>query len=115
VARETGLQVKVWTKAELERGGFGGVLGVGQGSVNPPRLIELTYRGGRPGDAPVALTGKGVTFDSGGLSIKDAKAMEWMKADMGGAAAMLGVMRAVGLLKPKINVIAAIPSPENLP
>ena len=115
MARETGLQVKVWTKAELERGGFGGVLGVGQGSVNPPRLIELTYRGGRPGDASIALTGKGVTFDSGGLSIKDAKGMEWMKADMGGAAAVLGAMRAIALLKPKMNVIAAIPSSENLP
>ena len=115
MARQVGLSAKVWSKAELERGGFGGVLGVGQGSVNPPRLIELTYAGGRSGLRPIALTGKGVTFDSGGLSIKDAKAMEWMKADMGGAAAMLGVMRAVGLLKPKINVIAAIPSSENLP
>jgi leucyl aminopeptidase len=115
MARSVGLQSKIWSKAELERGGFGGILGVGQGSVNAPRLIELTYRGGRAGEAPIALTGKGVTFDSGGLSIKDAKAMEWMKADMGGAAAMLAAMRAIGLLKPKTNVIAAIPSSENLP
>jgi leucyl aminopeptidase len=115
MARETGLQSKVWAKAELERGGFGGVLGVGQGSVNQPRLIELTYRGGRSGDPPIALTGKGVTFDSGGLSIKDAKGMEWMKADMGGAAAVLGAMRAIALLRPAVNVIAAIPSSENLP
>jgi leucyl aminopeptidase len=115
MARKVGLQAKIWSKAELERGGFGGILGVGQGSVNAPRLIELTYRGGRAGDPPIALTGKGVTFDSGGLSIKDAKAMEWMKADMGGAAAMLAAMRAIGLLKPKVNVIAAIPSSENLP
>ena len=115
MAKKVGLQAKVWTKSELERGGFGGVLGVGVGSVNPPRLIELAYSGGRAGDAPIALTGKGVTFDSGGLSIKDAKGMEWMKADMGGAAAMMGAMRAIGLLKPKINVIAAIPSSENLP
>ena len=115
MAREAGLQAKVWGKAELQRGGFGGVLGVGQGSTNPPRLIELTYRGGRAGDPPIAVTGKGVTFDSGGLSIKDAKGMEWMKADMGGAAAMLGAMRAIGLLKPKVNVVAAIPSSENLP
>ena len=115
MARQAGLQVKIWGKAELQRGGFGGVLGVGQGSTNPPRLIELTYRGGRTGDPPIAVTGKGVTFDSGGLSIKDAKGMEWMKADMGGAAAMLGAMRAIGLLKPKVNVVAAIPSSENLP
>jgi leucyl aminopeptidase len=115
MAKHTGLEVKIWTKADLEKGGFGGVLGVGQGSVNPPRLIELAYDGGRKGEAPIAITGKGVTFDSGGLSIKDAKGMEWMKADMGGAAAMLAAMRSIALLKPKVNVIAAIPSSENLP
>src|SRR4051794_35105894 len=115
MAEETGLEVTIWSKSDLEEGGFGGVLGVGQGSVNPPRLIELTYRGGRKADQPIAITGKGVTFDSGGLSIKDAKGMEWMKADMGGAAAMLAAMRAIAILKPKVNVIAAIPSSENLP
>jgi leucyl aminopeptidase len=113
MAREVGLQCKVWSKSELEKGGFGGILGVGRGSENAPRLIELRYEGGR--GAPVALTGKGVTFDSGGLSIKDAHQMEWMKADMAGAATMLAAMRAVGRLKPKVNVIAAIPSAENLP
>ncbi len=113
MAREVGLEVKIWTKAQLEKGGFGGILGVGRGSVNPPVLIELVYKGGS--GAPVALTGKGVTFDSGGLSIKDAKGMEAMKEDMAGAATMLGVMRAIALLKPKINVIAAIPSAENMP
>ncbi len=115
MAKETGLEVKIWSKADLEKGGFGGVLGVGQGSVNPPRFIELSYDGGRKADPPIAITGKGVTFDSGGLSIKDAKGMEWMKADMGGAAAMLAAMRAIAILKPKVNVIAAIPSSENLP
>jgi leucyl aminopeptidase len=114
MAGEVGLEVKVWSKAQLERGGFGGILGVGRGSSNPPVMIELRYRGA--GDAtPIALTGKGVTFDSGGLSIKDAQQMEWMKADMAGAAAMLAVMRAVARLEPKVNVIAAIPSSENLP
>jgi leucyl aminopeptidase len=108
-----GLKVKVWTKAQLQQGGFGGILGVGAGSANDPRLIELTYEGGS--GKPIALSGKGVTFDSGGLSLKDAKQMEWMKADMAGAASILGVMRAVGRLKPRINVIAAIPSAENLP
>jgi leucyl aminopeptidase len=115
MAEETGLDVRIWTREELEEGGFGGILGVGQGSANPPRMIELTYKGGRKADPPIALSGKGVTFDSGGLSIKDAKGMEWMKADMGGAAAMLAVMRAVALLKPRVNVVAAIPSSENLP
>jgi leucyl aminopeptidase len=114
IARQAGLQVKIWTERELERGGFGGILGVGQGSTNPPRLIELTYTGA--GNArPYAITGKGVTFDSGGLSIKPANSMEWMKADMAGAAAALAAMRAIALLKPRINVIAAIPSSENLP
>jgi leucyl aminopeptidase len=114
MAREVGLECKVLGKAELEKGGFGGILGVGRGSENPPRLIELRYRGGG-GSTPVGLTGKGVTFDSGGLSIKDAQQMEWMKADMAGAATMLAAMRAVARLKPKVNVIAAIPSAENLP
>ena len=114
MAKELGLACKVWTEPELKKGGFGGVLGVGQGSSRPPRLIELRYAGGGRG-APIALTGKGIAFDSGGLSIKDATQMEWMKSDMGGAASILGTMRAIALLKPKVNVIAAIPSAENMP
>jgi len=114
MAKEVGLTCKIWTEAELKKGGFGGVLGVGQGSVRPPRLIELKYSGGGKG-SPIALTGKGIAFDSGGLSIKDATGMEWMKSDMGGAASILATMRAIALLKPKVNVIAAIPSAENMP
>jgi len=114
IAAMHGLQCKIWTKAELKKGGFGGILGVGSGSVNEPRLIELTYKGAG-NEAPIAITGKGVTFDSGGLSIKNAEQMEWMKADMGGAAAALATMRAVAQLKLSANVIAAIPSAENLP
>jgi leucyl aminopeptidase len=114
MANDVGLPCKVWTEAELKRGGFGGILGVGRGSVNPPRLIELTYTGaGRA--RPIALTGKGISFDSGGLSIKDAKGMETMKDDMGGAASVLAAMRAIAILKPKVNVIAAIPCAENMP
>lgn len=114
MAKEVGLTVKVWSEAELKRGGFGGIVGVGQGSVNPPRLIELRYFGGGR-SAPIALTGKGIAFDSGGLSIKDSQQMEHMKIDMGGAASILGTMRAIALLKPRVNVIAAIPSSENMP
>jgi leucyl aminopeptidase len=114
MAKQVGLTCKVWSKAQLEQGGFGGILGVGQGSVNPPRMIELRYTGaGR--QTPIALTGKGIAFDSGGLSIKDASGMETMKCDMGGAASILGAMKAIARLKPKINVIAAVPSSENMP
>ena len=114
MAREVGLRCKVWGKPELEKGGFGGILGVGAGSVNPPRLIELWYRGAGTA-TPIALTGKGIAFDSGGLSLKDGKGMETMKCDMGGAASILATMRAIAILKPKVNVIAAIPSSENMP
>ena len=114
MAKATGLTCKVWTEAQLKAKGFGGILGVGQGSVNPPRLIELTYTGAGKA-TPIALTGKGIAFDSGGLSIKDAAGMETMKDDMGGAASILATMRAIALLKPKVNVIAAIPCAENMP
>jgi leucyl aminopeptidase len=114
MAKANGLTCKVWNETQLKAKGFGGILGVGQGSVNPPRLIELSYTGaGRA--QPIALTGKGIAFDSGGLSIKDAAGMESMKDDMGGAASILATMRAIALLKPKVNVIAAIPCAENMP
>jgi leucyl aminopeptidase len=114
MAKLVGLTCKVWNETQLERGGFGGILGVGKGSINPPRMIELRYTGaGRK--TPIALTGKGIAFDSGGLSIKDAAGMETMKCDMGGAASILATMKAIGRLKPKVNVIAAIPSSENMP
>jgi leucyl aminopeptidase len=114
MAKAEGLTCRILTEAELKKRGFGGLIGVGQGSVNPPRLIELEYRGGG-GARPIALTGKGIAFDSGGLSIKDAKGMETMKIDMGGAASILATMRAIARLKPKVNVVAAIPSAENMP
>jgi leucyl aminopeptidase len=115
IARKAGLKVKVWAPAELQKGGFGGILGVGQGSANPPRLVELSYDGGRAGAAPIVIVGKGITFDSGGLSIKDAKNMEWMKVDKGGASAMLATMKAISTLKVKANVIALLPFAENMP
>jgi leucyl aminopeptidase len=115
MASKVGLECTIWTKAELQGGGFGGILGVGAGSINEPRLIELVYRGGGDGGQPIAITGKGVTFDSGGLSLKQPEWMETMKDDMGGAAAALAAMRAIGTLKPNVDVIAAIPSAENMP
>jgi leucyl aminopeptidase len=114
MARRAGLECRVWARARLARGGFGGILGVGAGSANEPRLVELAYRGG--GDAPaIALTGKGVTFDSGGLSLKDAAGMEHMKMDMAGAAAVFACMRAVAELDLPVNVVAAVPAVENMP
>src|SRR5690348_2020709 len=114
MAKASGLECKVWTKADLKKGGFGGILGVGSGSANEPRFVELMYKG--VGNArPIAVTGKGITFDSGGLSIKQAEWMETMKDDMSGAAATMALMRAIATLKPKVNVIAAIPFAENMP
>ena len=113
IAEEGGLDCTIWDETKLEKGRFGGIMGVSRGGTNPPRLIELSYRGaGR--QTPIAISGKGITFDSGGLDIKRATDMEWMKADMAGAAAALAVMRALPKLGLRVNVIAAIPSAENL-
>jgi leucyl aminopeptidase len=115
MAKQVGLTCKVWNENQLAQGGFGGILGVGKGSVNPPRMIELTYQGAGVRSTPIALSGKGIAFDSGGLSLKDATGMETMKMDMGGAASILGAMKAVARLKLNVNVIAAIPCSENMP
>lgn len=109
-----GFTVTVLDKAGIEREGMGALLAVNQGSATEPRFIVLEYKGA--GDAaPVALVGKGVTFDSGGISIKPAAAMEEMKYDMSGAAAVLGAFEMLGRLKPKLNVVGVIPSTDNMP
>jgi leucyl aminopeptidase len=114
LAGDCGLDYSVLAGAELAAGGFGGILGVGQGSVHEPRLVELSYRGG--GSSPViALTGKGITFDSGGLSLKVTSEIEWMKSDMAGAATILAVLRAAAELSLPVNLDAALPFAENLP
>lgn len=113
MAKPLGIACKVWTRNALERGGFGGVLGVGAGSANEPRLVELSYRAaGR--SRPIAITGKGVTFDSGGLNVKRPSEMSWMRSDMAGAAAALATMRAIAELGVRANVIAAVPFAENM-
>src|SRR5437763_16994814 len=94
---------------------MGALLAVAQGSQQEPRFIVLEYRGAGAADAPVALVGKGVTFDSGGISIKPAQNMEDMKFDMSGAAAVLGTFEAIGRLAPRLDVVGLIPSPANLP
>ncbi|MFN2388319.1 MAG: leucyl aminopeptidase [Actinomycetota bacterium] len=108
------LECTVFEEDELARRGFGGLLAVGAGSARRPRLIQLHWA--PPGaKARVALVGKGVTFDSGGLSLKDLKGMETMKTDKGGAAAVIGAMTAVARLKVPVEVTALIPATENMP
>jgi leucyl aminopeptidase len=94
---------------------MGAFLAVTQGSAQPPRFIVSEYRGGKKGSAPICLIGKGITFDSGGISLKDPPGMDEMKYDMGGAAAVLGTLRAVAELALPINVIAIVPTCENMP
>jgi len=114
LAERVGLTVEVLDEKALKKGGFGGILGVGQGSANPPRLVHCSHR---PAGATttVALIGKGITFDSGGISIKPAAGMEEMKSDMGGAAAVIATMGAVAELGLKVNVEAWVPMAENMP
>ena len=113
-AKAAGVTVEVLDEKALKKAGFGGVLGVGQGSSRPPRLVKLSYRGGR-GKTNLALVGKGITFDSGGLSLKPSTAMEWMKSDMGGAAAIIAAITAIARLGLKVNVTAWAPMAENMP
>ena len=115
LAKSRALTVKVWNERHLARDGFGGILAVGQGSVNPPRLIVLEYRGGAKREAPIALVGKAVTFDTGGISIKPGAAMDEMKWDKMGGLAVLGIMLAAADLKLPLNLIGLIPSAENMP
>jgi leucyl aminopeptidase len=115
IAAQGGMEVTVLDRSRLEKEGFGGILAVAAGSEQEPCLIVLEYRGGQESAPPVALVGKGVTFDTGGISLKPSDKMEEMKYDMAGAAAVLGAMQAVGRLRPAINVVALVPCTENLP
>lgn len=114
LADANGLSSEVWDETRLAKEGFGGLLGVAQGSRRPPRFIQLSYSPPGAG-ARVALIGKGITYDSGGLSLKDASSMETMKTDMSGAAAVIGAMGAIGKLKPNVEVLAFVPTTENMP
>ncbi|MGE5133223.1 MAG: leucyl aminopeptidase [Gemmatimonadota bacterium] len=114
VAADCGLSVEVLDEQALAAGGYGGILGVGKGSANPPRLVRLEYA--PPGAArTVVFAGKGITFDSGGLSLKPAKAMESMKSDMGGAAAIIGALQALSALAPAVRVVGYLAIAENMP
>src|SRR4051794_24987896 len=109
-----GLDVEVLDDKALTKGGYGGILGVGAGSSHPPRLVRIGYSAGK-GAPSVHIVGKGITFDSGGLSLKPAAGMEWMKSDMGGAASVIATLCAVAKLKPSVNVVGWAPMAENMP
>jgi leucyl aminopeptidase len=111
----TGLDLKVLEVADMRRLKMGPLLAVARGSDEPAKMIVLRYGGGRKGGSTLALVGKGITFDSGGISIKPAQNMEMMKSDMGGGAAVVGAMLAIAQLKPKLNVIGIVPTTENMP
>ncbi|QMV43438.1 leucyl aminopeptidase [Cohnella cholangitidis] len=115
LARKYGLECLIYDENDAAQEGMGGLLAVGQGSVNPPRMIVIRHRGNPESSETLGLIGKGVTFDTGGISIKKAAGMEEMISDMGGAAAIMGAMRAIGERKPALNVVAVIPAAENMP
>ena len=122
LGESAGLEVEVLDDKALHKGGYGGVIGVGQGSSRPPRLVRLIHRGsqlakGKKGKAGkrVALVGKGVTFDTGGISIKPAASMHYMTSDMAGAAAVIATVSLAAQLQLPIDVIATVPMAENMP
>ncbi len=116
MARAEGMSCKILNVPQMEKLNMGGILGVGQGSVNPPRLIALQYKGGKSRKSPtIALVGKGVTFDTGGISLKPGAGMDLMKSDMGGAAAVLGAARIIARLGLDVNLLTVVPTAENMP
>ncbi len=115
VAGEAGLAIDVLNEERARKEGMGSFLSVAQGSAQPPKMIVLTYKGDSSSKETLALVGKGITFDTGGISIKPAERMEEMKYDMSGGAAVIATMLAIGKLKPKINVIGIVPATENMP
>jgi len=114
VAAKNGLGVSVLDKDHMQDLGMGCLLGVAKGSAEPPMMIVLKYEG-NPGGDILALVGKGITFDSGGISLKPGAGMENMKGDMAGAAAVLGAMEIIGKMKPRANIIGVIAATENMP
>jgi leucyl aminopeptidase len=114
IAKESNLDLKIWDEKKLQKDGYNGLLQVGRGSSHPPRLIRLAYRA-KKAKGHLAFVGKGVTFDSGGISLKPADKMYEMKGDMSGGAAVLYALKAIGKLKPEVNVTGIVPTAENFP
>ena len=115
LAADAGLRCQVLETAEIEREGMGALLGVAAGSVQPPKFIVVRYDGDPGSESGIALLGKGITFDSGGISIKPSSGMEEMKGDMSGGGAVLAALWAIGKLQPPVNVTGIVPATENMP
>jgi leucyl aminopeptidase len=115
MGQREGLKVTVLDKAQLTEQGFGGILAVGQGSANDPRFIVMEHGTADAGKPTICLVGKGLTFDSGGLSLKPAEAMDTMKSDMGGGAAVFGAMQVIAEMKLPLHVVGLVSSAENMP
>ncbi|HET8849749.1 MAG TPA: leucyl aminopeptidase [Marinobacter sp.] len=109
------IQTEVLDEKQMEKLGMNTILAVGKGSTQPPRLIVMEYRGAKTKDKPYVLVGKGITFDTGGISLKPGEAMDEMKYDMGGSASVFGTMKVLAETRPKINVVAVIAAAENMP
>ncbi len=112
---DAGLTVEILDEKALAKAGYGGIIGVGQGSSRPPRLVRLTHQSGKRGAKKVALVGKGITFDTGGISIKPAASMHHMTSDMGGAAAVIAAVAMAARLHLPVDVTATVPMAENMP
>lgn len=115
MAKELKIKCKILNKPDMEKLGMGGLLGVAKGSHQPPKFIILEYQGAKKNEAPVVLVGKGLTFDTGGISIKPGQGMDEMKTDMSGGAGMMGAIMAVASLKLPLNVVTLVPATENMP
>lgn len=114
MAQGLGLAVEIWDESQIRQAGMGAFYGVAQGSANPPRFIQLTYKPQAPSGRVIALVGKGLTFDTGGYSLKPSESQITMKCDMAGAAAVLGAMRAIARLQPSVEVRAYVAAAENM-
>ena len=115
IGKSHGLKIEVLEQKDMETLGMGSFLSVSKGSRNPPKFIILQHSGGKKGEKPAVLVGKGITFDTGGISIKPAPDMDEMKYDMSGAGSVLGTMKAIALMKLPLNVIGLVPTCENMP
>jgi len=109
------IELTIFDEARLKSEGMNAILAVGRGSVNPPRLIIMEYKGGKSNDEPLALVGKGVTFDSGGLNLKPGEGMADMHMDMSGGAAVLAAIKAIAALELPVNIVGLVPAVENMP